>query len=57
MKCVKCGVAEETQEHVLECEEWKEFWKDLNTDQIKDQVTFFHRHQLEKARLEREGRQ
>ena len=57
LKCVKCGVAEETQEHVLECEEWKEFWKDLNTDQIKDQVTFFHRHQLEKARLEREDRQ
>ena len=57
LKCVKCGEEDETQEHVLVCKEWKDFRMDLNMDQINDQVTFFHRLKLEKARMEREGRQ
>ena len=56
LKCVKCGEEDETQKHVMVCKEWKEFRMDLNTDQIKGQVTFFHRFQLEKAKMEREGR-
>ena len=57
LKCEKCSDKEETQEHVMVCKEWEEFWKDLNTDQIKDQVTFFHRFEIEKARMATEGRQ
>jgi len=56
LRCVKCGEEDETQEHVLACKEWKDFGMDLNMDQIKDQVTFFHRVKLEKDRMEREGR-
>ena len=57
LKCEKCADKEETQEHVMMCKEWEEFWKDLNTDQIRDQVTFFHRFEKEKARMATEGRQ
>ena len=57
LRCEKCSEEEETQEHVMMCKEWEEFWKDLNTDQIMDQVTFFHRFEMEKARMAKEGRQ
>ena len=57
LRCEKCSEEEETQEHVLMCKEWEELWKDLNTDQISDQVTFFHRFEMEKARMAKEGRQ
>ena len=54
LKCEKCADEDETQEQVMMC---KEFWKDLNTDQIRDQVTFFHRFEKEKARMATKCRQ
>ena len=56
LRCVKCSAETETQKHVLKCKGWEEQWRDLNTDMIKDQVIFFHRFELEKARMASEGR-
>ena len=49
LKCEKCADEEETQEQVMMCKEEEELWKNLNTEQIRDQVTFFHRFEKEKA--------
>ena len=52
LKCEKCSDKEETQEHVMMCKEWEEFWKDLN----RDEVIFFHRFEKEKARINADSR-